>query len=236
MRAKHILSLRKWRGLSACEKVLVQAKSPRYCRFRRSLVALEPEKKHLQPEWRESKSPGQKLPQVATKHHSGTAEVNIMETLSFTLNGKPISVTTNGERKLLWVLRTDLGLTGTKYGCGAGLCGACTVLVDNKAVHSCRLPLSEVKGKEVVTIEGLAKNGKLHPLQEAFVKHDALQCGFCTPGMIVGAYGLLLGNPRPTRAEIILSLDHHFCRCGAHTRILDAIESAAKEMKGAERR
>jgi len=155
-----------------------------------------------------------------------------MENISFTLNGKSIRLTTNGERMLLWVLRTDLGLTGAKFGCGLGLCGACTVVVDKKAVRSCATPVKDVAGKEVVTIEGLARNGKLHPLQEAFVKHDALQCGFCTPGMILNAYGLLLNNPQPTREEIIQHMDGNLCRCAAHARILQAIEAAAKEMKG----
>ena len=159
-----------------------------------------------------------------------------MENISFKLNGKQISLRVNSERMLLWVLRTDLGVTGTKYGCGAGLCGACTVLVGNRAVRSCRFPLRGVKGKDVLTIEGLAKNGKLHPVQEAFVKHDALQCGFCTPGMILNAYSLLLRNLQPTRAEIIANMDNNLCRCGAHKRIIEAIQSAAEEMKGAEQR
>jgi len=160
----------------------------------------------------------------------------MMENVSFKLNGKPISLSMDSERMLLWVLRSDLGLTGTKYGCGAGLCGACTVLVDNKAVRSCRFPARNVKGKAVLTIEGLAKNGQLHPIQEAFAKHDALQCGFCTPGMIMNAYGLLLKNPQPTEAEIIEGMDDNLCRCGAHTRIIQAIQAAAGEMKGALKR
>jgi len=162
-----------------------------------------------------------------------TTEVESMENVSFALNGKQVSVTTNSERMLLWVLRTDLGLRGTKCGCGVGLCGACTVLVDMKVVRSCVFPVKDIKGKEVLTIEGLARNGKLHPIQEAFIKHDALQCGFCTPGMILSAYGLLLNNPQPTQEEIIQSMDGNLCRCGSHTRIIRAIESAAKEMKGA---
>ncbi len=125
------------------------------------------------------------------------------ETISFKLNDKWVSLTTDGEWTLLWVLRTDLGLTGTKYGCGKGLCGACTVIVDDRAVRSCVIPVRSIKGKGVLTIEGLRKNGKLHPIQEAFIKHDALQCGFCTSGMILNAYGLLLRNPQPTKAEII---------------------------------
>ena len=159
-------------------------------------------------------------------------QVSIMENISFKLNGKAMNVETDGARMLLWVLRVDLGLTGTKYGCGAGLCGACTVLVDKRAVRSCRLPVRDAGGKEVLTIEGLSKNGQLHPLQRAFVEHDALQCGFCTPGMILNAYSLLLENPRPTETEIIESMDHNLCRCGAHTRIIRAIQSAGREMKG----
>ncbi len=155
------------------------------------------------------------------------------ETISFKLNEKSVSLTADGERKLLWVLRTDLGLTGTKYGCGKALCGACTVIIDGRAVRSCIVPVRSIKGKNVLTIEGLAKNGKLHPIQEAFVKHDALQCGFCTPGMILNAYSLLLRNPRPTKAEIIRGMENNLCRCGAHLRIIRAIESAAQKMKGA---
>jgi len=154
------------------------------------------------------------------------------ETISFTLNGKPVSVTTDGQRPLLWVLRTDFGLTGTKFGCGQALCGACTVLVDNKAVRSCVYPVRNAGGREIRTIEGLAKNGELHPLQKAFVEHDALQCGYCTPGMILTAYSLLQQNPQPTRQEIIEGMDKNLCRCGAHTRIIDAIQSAATAMKG----
>ncbi len=160
----------------------------------------------------------------------------MVENVSFKLNGKPISLKINSERMLLWVLRSDLGLTGTKYGCGAGLCGTCTVLVENRAVRACRFPVKNVKRKEVLTIEGLAKNGKLHPIQEAFVRYDALQCGFCKPGMILNAYSLLLENPQPTEAEIIKSMDHNLCRCGAHTRIIQAIQTAAGEMKGVQQR
>ena len=156
----------------------------------------------------------------------------MMENVSFKLNGKAISLKVNSERMLLWVLRADLGLTGTKYGCGKAQCGACTVLVDNRAVRSCVFPVRNIKGKKVLTIEGLAKNGKLHPIQEAFIKHDALQCGFCTPGMILNAYSLLLKNSQPTRADIIQSMNYNLCRCGAHIRIIQAIQSAAKEMKG----
>ena len=154
------------------------------------------------------------------------------ETLSFTLNGKPTTLAVDGERMLLWVLRTDLGLTGTKYGCGESYCGACTVLVNEEAVRSCQTPVKDVRGKEVVTIEGLAAGESLHPLQKAFMEHDALQCGFCTPGMILNAYALLRKNPRPTPAQIIRDMDDNLCRCGAHQRIVQAIEAAAQEMAG----
>lgn len=155
------------------------------------------------------------------------------ETISFTLNGKSVSVTTDSDRMLLWVLRTDLGLTGTKYGCGKSICGACTVIVNDRAVRSCMTTIRSVKGKNVMTIEGLSNNGKLHPIQEAFAEHDALQCGFCTPGMILNAYSLLLKNPEPTRQEIIEGMEDNLCRCGAHIRIIRAIETAAQQMKGA---
>jgi len=155
-----------------------------------------------------------------------------MADISFTLNGKGVKLSIDGSRPLLWVLRTDLGLTGAKFGCGQSLCGACTVIVDNKAVRSCVYPVRQVDGKEVLTIEGLAKDGKLHPLQEAFTKHDALQCGFCTPGMILNAYALLLRNPQPTDTEIADALQGNVCRCGAHVRIVKAVKTAAEEMKG----
>ena len=154
------------------------------------------------------------------------------ESIHFKLNDEPVNVTVDGERMLLWVLRTDLGITGPKYGCGEGLCGACTVLVDNEAILSCQTPVKEAEGREVITIEGLAKNGKLHPLQKAFMKHDALQCGFCTPGMILKAHSLLSHNPRPSREEIIEGMDENLCRCGAYMRIVQAIETAAQEIEG----
>lgn len=155
------------------------------------------------------------------------------ESISFKLNDESVSITTDPDRPLLWVLRSDLGLTGTKYGCGKGLCGACTVMLGDRAIRSCIIPVRTVKDKEVMTIEGLAKNGQLHPLQEAFAKHDALQCGFCTSGMILNAYGLLLRNPEPTTEDIINGMEGNLCRCGAHVRIIRAIETAAQEMKGA---
>jgi len=152
--------------------------------------------------------------------------------ISFTLNGKPTTVTVDGERMLLWVLRYDLGLTGTKFGCGEGLCGACTVIVNQEAVRSCATPVKEIAGKHVMTIEGLSQNGKLHPLQEAFVKHTAFQCGYCTPGMIMTAYALLQEKPHATRAQAIEAMDANLCRCGTQHRILDAIQDAGKTLKG----
>ncbi|MDR0842508.1 MAG: (2Fe-2S)-binding protein [Acidobacteriota bacterium] len=150
------------------------------------------------------------------------------ETIRFKLNGKPVTLDTDGSRKLLWVLRTDFGLTGTKYGCGIGVCGACTVVIDDQAVRSCNTAVRDVSGKDVLTIEGLAQNGKLHPLQQAFVDLGALQCGFCTPGMIMNAYVLLKKNPKITREQIIAGMENNLCRCGAHQRIVEAIETAAK--------
>lgn len=154
--------------------------------------------------------------------------------IHFKLNGQSQSLTADSSRMLLWVLRTDLGLTGCKYGCGEGYCGACSVLVDNQAVRSCQLPLEDIQGKEVITIEGLSKNGNLHPLQKAFAEHNALQCGFCTPGMILNAYSLLMKNPDPSRRDIIDSMEDNFCRCGTHKRIIEAIQTAAQKMKGGE--
>jgi aerobic-type carbon monoxide dehydrogenase small subunit (CoxS/CutS family) len=154
------------------------------------------------------------------------------ETIQFRLNGKSVTLTADTDRMLLWILRTDLGLTGTKYGCGEGYCGACTVLVNDEAVRSCQTSLNDIRGKEVVTIEGLEKNGTLHPLQKAFVKHDALQCGYCTPGMILNAYSFLRKNPKPSTSEIIQGMDDNLCRCGAHNRIIPAVQEAAKEMEG----
>ena len=161
-------------------------------------------------------------------------EVNIMsDTISFRLNDKPVRLNVDANRVFLWILRTDLGLTGAKFGCGEGHCGACTVLVDKVAVRSCLLTARDVRNKEVVTIEGLAKDGQLHPLQKAFVEHDAVQCGFCTPGIILSAYSLLNATPHPSREQIMQGMDEMLCRCGAHTRIIDAIQTAAAEMKGA---
>jgi aerobic-type carbon monoxide dehydrogenase small subunit (CoxS/CutS family) len=151
------------------------------------------------------------------------------ETISFKLNGKPTNLEVEGDRTLLWVLRTDLGLTGTKYGCGQSFCGACTVVIGKEAVRSCRLPVREVRGKEVLTIEGLAQGETLHPLQKAFAESGAVQCGFCTPGMIMNAYAMLLKNPKLTREQIIAGMENNLCRCSGHKRIVQAIESVAKK-------
>ena len=147
--------------------------------------------------------------------------------ISFTLNGKPMQLTVDDDRMLLWVLRYDLGLTGTKFGCGAALCGSCTVIVNDQAVRSCVTPVNEIAEKHVLTIEGLSREGHLHPIQEAFLNHHAFQCGYCTPGMIVNAYAFLLKKAHPTREEIIRHMDDNLCRCGAHVRIVDAIQEAA---------
>jgi aerobic-type carbon monoxide dehydrogenase small subunit (CoxS/CutS family) len=154
------------------------------------------------------------------------------ESVQFKLNNKPVKLTMDSDRKLLWFLRTDLGLIGTKYGCGESYCGSCTVLVDNRAVRSCQTTLKDVQGKEIITIEGLVHNDKLHPLQKAFIEHDALQCGYCTPGMILQAYSLLQQNPRPSVSEIVEGMEGNLCRCGAHNRVILAIQTAAKEIQG----
>lgn len=156
----------------------------------------------------------------------------MVEKIKFKINGKPTSLKVDKERSLLWVLRTDLGLTGTKFGCGEGLCGACTVHIDGDAVLSCQTTVGDVEGSAVTTIEGLAKNRKLHPLQKAFIKHDAPQCGFCTPGMIMKAHSFLSETPEPSRDEILQEMDENLCRCGSHSRIVEAIQTAAREMKG----
>lgn len=154
------------------------------------------------------------------------------ETISFQLNGKKTEARLDTSQTLLWVLRNHFGLTGTKFGCGMGFCGSCTVLIDDEPVRSCQLTVGEVAGKKVVTIEGLANKDIMHPVQKAFLEHDAFQCGFCTPGMIMNAAGLLLKNPSPSTQEIKDGMENNFCRCGAHTRIVDAVQTASKEMKG----
>lgn len=154
------------------------------------------------------------------------------ETISFKLNGNNTSLKIDPSETLLWVLRNQLGLTGTKYGCGMGYCGSCTILVDDQPVRSCTITVGDISGKSIVTIEGLSKNGELHPVQKAFIEHDALQCGYCTPGMIMNATGLLLKNPSPSEDEIKSGMEDNLCRCGAHVRIVQAVKSASDLMKG----
>jgi nicotinate dehydrogenase subunit A len=148
--------------------------------------------------------------------------------IGFRLNGRPVSMDTDDQRLLLWVLRGDLELTGTKYGCGLGICGACTVAIDGQAMRSCQTSLADVNGKGVVTIEGLERDGKLHPLQQAFIDHGGFQCGYCTSGMIMNAYSLLQKTPHPSRDKIVEEMDGNLCRCGAHQRIIAAIQEVAK--------
>ena len=156
----------------------------------------------------------------------------MIETIKFELNGNPVTLEIDPGTILMWALRNDLKLTGTKFGCGLGFCGSCTVLLDNEPVRSCMLAVSDAAGKKLITIEGLAVNGELHPIQKAFMKNDALQCGYCTPGMIMNAVGLLLKNPEPSREEIIEAMEDNLCRCGTYGRIIESIQMAAREMKG----
>ncbi len=145
------------------------------------------------------------------------------------INGAEHKVDVPADTKLLYVLRDNLGLTGTKYGCGEGMCGVCTVLLDGKPARSCQAPLSVVAGKKITTIEGLEQNGKLHPVQEAFLKAEAFQCAYCTSGMIMAAVGLLSKNPQPSDEQIISAMDGNVCRCGTHPRIIEAVRQVATE-------
>ena len=151
-----------------------------------------------------------------------------MKTIELQINGTRQRVDVAADRTLLSVLRDDLDLTGTKYGCGEGQCGACTVLIDGQATRSCLTQVGNVAGKQITTIEGLARNGKLHPLQEAFLAVDAMQCGYCIPGMLMNSAGLLKKNAHPTDAEISHVMEGNICRCGSHPRILEAIRRASQ--------
>ncbi len=155
----------------------------------------------------------------------------MIETIRLELNGKNTEISTDPNNLLMWVLRNELGLTGTKFGCGLGFCGSCTVILDEEPVRSCMIPVSDVEGRKLLTIEGLARDELLHPIQKAFMEKDALQCGYCTPGMIMNAYGLLLKNPEPSRQEVIDAMEDNLCRCGAYGRIIEAIQQAGLEMK-----
>ena len=147
------------------------------------------------------------------------------------VNGKSVPVDVDGERSLLSVLRDDLDLTGAKYGCGEGQCGACTVLLDGNPIRSCRTTAGEAGKRKITTIESLEQNGRLHPLQEAFLKADSMQCGYCTSGMIMSAYALLQKSRDPSEAEIIRSMSGNICRCGVYQRIVAAIKDAAKTLQ-----
>ena len=150
-------------------------------------------------------------------------------TTEIDVNGSRRKIDAEADRTLLSVLRDDLDLTGTKYGCGEGQCAACTVLIDGQPAKSCLTKVGAVGGKRIVTIEGLATAGKLHPVQEAFLEADAFQCGWCTPGMILGAVGLLRRNPHPSDAEIVTGMNGHICRCGTYPKIVAAVRSAARK-------
>jgi carbon-monoxide dehydrogenase small subunit len=154
-----------------------------------------------------------------------------LKELNLTVNGKPYRLSVPPWRTLLEVIREDLGLTGTKEGCGLGECGACTVLVDGKAVNSCLVLATEADGREITTIEGLAQGDKLHPIQQAFVDRGGLQCGFCTPGMIMAAKALLDKNPTPTEEEIKKGIAGNLCRCTGYAKIIESIRAAAKNME-----
>jgi nicotinate dehydrogenase subunit A len=151
------------------------------------------------------------------------------KTIAFNVNGKAVKVAADDlEMPLLYALRNDLGLTGPHFGCGLAQCGACTVHIDGKAVRSCSVPIATVAGKKVTTLEGLGTAAKPHPLQAAFIEKQAVQCGYCTNGMIMQAAALLKTNPRPTEAEIREALKENLCRCGTHVRVIDAIKRASE--------
>ena len=155
-------------------------------------------------------------------------------TIKLTVNGKKQTVTTDPKRSLLEVLREDMHLTGAKYGCGQGDCGACTVLIDGECILSCITPISAAAGKTITTIEGLAQGDSLHPVQEASLAEEAMQCGFCTPGMVLTAAALLKGKPNPTDAEIVAAMSGNICRCCGYPRIIAAVRRAAKGKKNSE--
>lgn len=154
--------------------------------------------------------------------------------MELVVNGQHYRLVVNPERMLLWVLRNELDLTGAKYGCGEGQCGACTVLVEGAPMRSCVTRASAVAGKEITTIEGLAENGKLHPLQEAFIQADAMQCGYCTPGMILASVSLLKKTPQPNEPQIRRALQGNVCRCGTYPRIITAVRMAAGQTSEAQ--
>ena len=154
-----------------------------------------------------------------------------MPNFELQINGKRFSVAYPPDTPLLYVLRDELSLTGTKYGCGEGMCGTCTVLIDGTARRSCQIPASAATGKAITTIEGLQKNGTLHPVQQAFLDAGAFQCAYCTSGMIMSTVSLLRSNANPTTEQIVQSLQGNICRCGTHPRILEAVQNAVKKMQ-----
>ena len=157
-----------------------------------------------------------------------------MANIALNVNGKKLTVDVDPQTSLLSVLRNDLDMTGTKYGCGESQCGACTVLIDGQQTRSCITQVGRVANKQITTIEGLEKNGQLHPLQDAFLKADAMQCGYCTPGMIMSGVALLDKTPRPTREQIVQHMNGNICRCGTYLRIIAAIQMASDQKRGAE--
>lgn len=155
-----------------------------------------------------------------------------MSSVEFTINGRPVRVDTDGASPLLSVLRDELGLRGTKFGCGTEQCGACVVLVDGEPAYSCTREVGTLDGKSITTIEGLAQNGALHPLQQAFLDEQAGQCGYCLSGILVAAAALLQKNPKPSREQIVTALDPHLCRCGIHNRVVRAVQKASAALAG----
>src|SRR5262245_63200465 len=149
------------------------------------------------------------------------------ERYTLTVNGKSVHVDTDGTKPLLSVLRDQLGLRGSRFGCGTEQCGACMVLIDGEPTHSCARELATVAGRAITTVEGLSNNGALHPLQQAFLAEQAGQCGYCLSGILISAAALLARNPKPSRGEIATALDPHLCRCGIHNRVIRAVERAA---------
>ena len=154
--------------------------------------------------------------------------------IQLTVNGEAVEAAVEANRTLLQFLREDLGLTGTKHGCGLGDCGACTVILDGSPVNACLVLAVQARGRQVLTIEGLAENGNLHPIQKAFVDKGAIQCGFCTPGMILSAKALLDMNPKPTEPEIRTAISGNLCRCTGYQKIVEAIQEAAEEIQSTE--
>lgn len=155
------------------------------------------------------------------------------ERIRFTVNDRPVELDTDGTTPLLAVLREELGLRGSHFGCGTEQCGACMVLIDGEPMHSCARDVASVAGRHVTTVEGLARDGALHPLQQAFLDEQAGQCGYCLSGILVSAAALLARNSTPSRAEIVAALDPHLCRCGIHNRVIRAVQNAAATLAGA---